>query len=93
MSCIIILGRPDDTDFRCNPSGIIELHFTCPRCGRKNVHEIKPGELLYGFEVDCYHRVCVKENERPGFSLTFMPEWDERILGLSDRPLHLRRSD
>jgi hypothetical protein len=81
------LNKPDDLRFYCNPSGVIELIFTCPRCGRVNNHQINPTSLIYGFEVECYHSVCAKPGDRFGYQLNFQPSWSGLILGLEDRPL------
>ncbi len=89
MSYTMIYGHPDDLKIRCNPSGMIELTFTCPRCGQFNYHQLDAAEFTGCFEVECDHPICRQPGERVGFTLTFSASWESCYLGTSDRPLHV----
>lgn len=87
MSYTTTGGHPEDLTFYCDPSGILHIKFTCPRCELKWEQEITPDDLVYGFEVHCRNNICAKGNQRPGYILTLDPRWQESIMGQSDRPL------
>lgn len=58
MSYPVIYGHPDDLKIYCNPSGQIEITFTCPRCEQLNYHVVDPLEFIGQFEVECDHPTC-----------------------------------
>lgn len=64
------------------------LEFKCPRCGYINIMGIVGPELLSGFTAFCTNKACTKRGDRPGFEFEFLPTFQQRILGLLDRPLN-----
>ena len=90
MSYTVIYGHPDDLKIYCNPSGQIEITFTCPRCEQLNYHVVDPLEFIGQFEVECDHPTCKAPGERYGYQLEFYATWQGCYLGTSDRPLHTK---
>lgn len=88
MSYTTLYGNPYDLKITCNPSGNIEITFSCPRCGMPNYHEIEPQNLAYQVEMTCNHLRCRKPGESYGYRLTFTASWEGLALGELDRPLH-----
>lgn len=81
-------GPPNNLKIACNPSGNIEITFTCPRCGQHNYHQLDAMEFSGMFEIECNHPLCVAPGERYGYQLTFYATWNGSYMGESDRPLH-----
>lgn len=84
MSYTILDGLPEKTRI----SGKMIFEFVCPRCGYVNIMDIVGPEILSGFTTFCTNTACTMAGERNGFELEFLPMWQQRILGLLDRPLH-----
>jgi len=85
MSYTTLEGHPYDLKIACNPSGNIEIAFSCPRCGMPNYHEIDPMDMAYEVVLTCNHNRCMRPGESYGYRLTFNATWKGSILGELDR--------
>lgn len=84
MSYTVLDGTPEKTRI----AGKMIFEFKCPRCGYINIMDIVGPELLSGFTAFCTNQACTKPGDKPGFELEFLPMFQQRILGLLDRPLY-----
>lgn len=88
MSYTLLRHYPEDLQFFIHANKQLFIEFLCPRCHHPVIKEIDFADISTGFEVECENAQCKASGERYGYRLSFYPDWEESMLGLSDRPLH-----